>query len=237
MSPAAGAARGLRRDAERNRQRILAAAREVFAEAGLDVGVEQIAARAGVGMGTLYRRFPNKEALIDAIFEARLAEFLSITERAVQREDAWEGLRSFLEAALELQAGDRGLKEILASRRHGRRAVEASRRRVTIVMNELVARAQQQGAVRQDITATDIAMIMWGSGGVVDVAGSVAPNLWRRYLGLVLDALHTPSPSALPEPPLTPVQLRAAASARRPHAAARSGRPRHPSRRRLSLEP
>jgi AcrR family transcriptional regulator len=205
-------ARRLRRDAAHNRQRILAAARELFAERGLDVGVEQIAARAGVGMGTLYRRFPNKATLIDAIFEARLSEYLEIAERAAEREDAWEGLRTFLEAALGLQARDRGLKEILASRRHGRRGVDTGRRRVGVIMNELVARAQRQGDVRPDITAADVAMIMWGSGGVVDMTVDVAPNLWRRYLGLILDSLHTPKPSSLPVPPLAPAKLRAVVS-------------------------
>jgi AcrR family transcriptional regulator len=216
--------RVLRRDAERNRQRILAAARKLFAERGLDVAVEQIALAAGVGMGTLYRRFPTKEMLIDAIFEARLAEYVQLAERALEHDDAWSALRAFLDAALGLQARDRGLQEILASYRHGRRGVDAGRGRVGPLIDELVRRAQQQGTVRSDITAGDIAMIMWGAGGIAEIAGSVAPNLWRRYLVLILDALRTPTASQLPEPPLTRAQLSAAMSSAREHPA--TGRPR-----------
>lgn len=211
---AAEPARRLRRDAERNRQRILAAARELFAERGLEVGVEQIAARAGVGMGTLYRRFPTKAALIDAIFDARVEEYLLITERAVEHEDAWDGLRAFLEGTIGLQARDRGLKEILSSRRQSPRGRDIGRSAGNVI-TELVTRAQRAGIVRHDVTAGDIAMIMWGSGGVADVAASIAPNLWRRYLGLMLDALRTPSPGDLAGPPLTPGQLGKIASARR----------------------
>jgi AcrR family transcriptional regulator len=212
---AVGSRRPLRRDAERNRRRILTAARELFAEQGLEVGVEQIAARAGVGMGTLYRRFPTKSALIDAIFQARLSEYLGVAEQAIAYEDAWEGLRAFLQGAIELQARDRGLKEILDGRRHERGGLDGGRRRVGEVIDELVVRAQRQGALRGDVTAGDIAMIVWGSGGIADVAARVAPNLWRRYLGLMLDGLRTPTPSDLVQPPLTLAQLRAAVSATR----------------------
>jgi AcrR family transcriptional regulator len=202
----------LRQDAERNRQRILAAARELFAERGLEVSVERIAARAGVGIGTLYRRFPTKEALIDAIFEARLAEYVQVAERALEHEDGWGGLRDFLEAALELQARDRGLKEILVSERHGRQGVEAGRDRLGPLIAALVGRAQREGKLRADLTPADMAMIMWSAGGVMDLTAAVAPNLWRRHLGLVLDALATPVPTRLVEPPLTRAQLRAAQS-------------------------
>lgn len=217
----------LRSDAERNRRRILAAARELFAERGLDASVEEIAARAGVGMGTLYRRFETKDALIDSIFQERLDEYTQLLERALGHADAWQGLRGFLEQALALQARDRGLKEILASARRGRRGVEARRGRIGPTIELLLQRAQQQGAVRDDVTATDIAMIMWGSGGVVDIAASVSPNLWRRYLGLMLDALCTPAPSPLRERPLSRAKARAAISEarsrRRRHAAGGDG--------------
>jgi AcrR family transcriptional regulator len=210
----AGPARRLRRDAARNRQRILAAARELFAERGLEVGVDQIAARAGVGMGTLYRRFPTKAALIDAIFDARVEEYLRIADRAVEHEDAWEGLRAFLEGAIGLQARDRGLKEILDSRSQSPRGRDVGRSAGEVIA-ELLARAQRAGVVRDDITAGDIAMIMWGSGGVADVAARIAPDLWRRYVGLMLDALRTPAPGELAGAPLTATQLRKIAAARR----------------------
>ncbi len=206
--------RGLRADAERNRQRILAAARELFAERGLDVSVEQIAARAGVGMGTLYRRFATKDELIDAIAQERLTEYMQAIQRAASHADGWTGLRLFLESALELQARDRGLKEILANRRHGRGRVDQRRQHLTRVIEGILDRAKQQGRLRPDVTVGDIAMIMWGSGGIVDMTAGVAPDLWRRYLDLILDALTTSAPRSLGAPPLTRAQLRAAVAPR-----------------------
>src|SRR5262249_42662504 len=95
--------RPLRRDAERNRLRILDAARELCAERGLEVTLDDVAHRAGVGVGTVYRRFPDKEQLIDALFEERLVEFSAIGEEALAAEDPLEGLGSFLERMIELQ--------------------------------------------------------------------------------------------------------------------------------------
>src|SRR5580765_4069967 len=95
------AARPLRRDARENLDRILVAARAAFAELGLDAGVEEIAGRAGVGMGTLYRRFPNKDALIDAVFEGHLERVAAAAERAAEASDAWDGLLGYLTYVVE----------------------------------------------------------------------------------------------------------------------------------------
>ncbi len=111
--------RPLRRDAERNRQRILAAAREAFAEDGLSVTLDEIARRAGVGVGTIYRRFPDKEQLIDALFEDRMKEFAAEAEQAMLAQDPWTGLVSFMERATEQHACDRGFKEVVLSGSHG----------------------------------------------------------------------------------------------------------------------
>ena len=97
----------LRADARRNREKVVAAASAAFAESGLDAQVEDIARRAGVGVGTLYRHFPTKDALIDAIVDARFAELTGAAERALEEDDVWAGFESFLVAAVELQAGDR----------------------------------------------------------------------------------------------------------------------------------
>src|SRR5215207_8155029 len=107
--------RPLRRDAERNRLRILAAAREAFAEEGLCVTLDEIARRAGVGVGTVYRRFPDKESLVDALFEHRMEEFVALAEECLRAEDPWEGLTCFLEQATEQHACDRGFKEVALS--------------------------------------------------------------------------------------------------------------------------
>src|SRR4051794_21946295 len=110
---APGAEPKLRADAARNRERILAAAAEAFAGGGLTVTLDEIARRAGVGVGTVYRRFPDKDVLIDALFEQRIAELVALAVEAREAPDAWTGLVHFFEAGLALQAADRGLKEVL----------------------------------------------------------------------------------------------------------------------------
>src|SRR3954449_11052411 len=97
-----GGETGLRKDAERNRQRIVDAATELFAERGLAVTLNDIAHHADVGVGTVYRRFPDKDLLIDALFEERVQEMLDLAEESLACEDAWQGLVSFLEGSLEL---------------------------------------------------------------------------------------------------------------------------------------
>ena len=112
--------RPLRKDAERNRQRILAAAAEVFAARGLDVTLDDIAAHAGVGVGTVYRRFTDKDELFDAVFERHLDQVAALASDALEAPDAWEGLTTYLERSLRMQLEDRGFTEILYGR-SGRR--------------------------------------------------------------------------------------------------------------------
>src|SRR4051794_32398592 len=104
--------RPLRKDAERNRQRILAAAGELFSEAGLSATLDAVAERAGVGVGTVYRRFPDKEALIDALFEERIDQIVAIAQECSALDDSWDALRCFFERSITLHGQDRALKEI-----------------------------------------------------------------------------------------------------------------------------
>ena len=105
--------RPLRSDAARNRELILATAAEVFAEHGLDAGYDEIARRAGIGVGTVYRRFPERSELVQALFESRIEEMVAIAEEAASQQDPWDGLTLFLERAIERQVADRGLKEVM----------------------------------------------------------------------------------------------------------------------------
>lgn len=194
--------RPLRRDAERNRLRILEAAREVFAARGLGVSLDEIAHHAGVGVGTVYRRFPDKEALIDALFEQRVEEFAAMAEAACRHEDAWEGLVGFLTGAVGMQAEDRGLKELLLSTEHGRTRVASVRDRIGPIVDEVVERAKAAGALREDVMPHDVPLINMMLGTVADAARDTNPELWRRYLGLVLDGLRPgrTAPTPLPQP-------------------------------------
>jgi AcrR family transcriptional regulator len=212
------AERPLRADAERNRQRILEAARQLFASRGLAVTLDDIAHHAGVGVGTAYRRFPDKEALIDALFEDRIDELATMAEDALAQDDAWDGLATFLERGLALQAADRGLHEVVLGSVHGRGRLARARERMKPPIDELVARAQASGNLRGDIDPTDMPLIHLMLGAVVDYTREVAPDAWRRFLTIVLDGLraHRETPTALPTKALEPAQVDDAMRAWRP---------------------
>src|SRR6266540_3571783 len=182
--------RPLRRDAERNRQRILDAARELFAERGLGVTLNDIAHHAGVGVGTVYRRFPDKAPLIDALFEQRLEEFVGLMNAALDDPDPWQGFAGFLERALELQAADRGLRELVLGAPGGFERVAQLRAQLYPLGERLVQRAREAGQLHAECEAQDIAVLQLMLGLVIDVAQDVEPELWRRYLGIVFQGLR-----------------------------------------------
>lgn len=210
--------RPLRRDAERNRLRILAAAREVFAEHGLTASLDDIARHAEVGVGTVYRRYPDKDALIDALFEQRMEEFAAIAEEALGYTDAWAGLVFFLEGAVGMQAADRGLKELLLSSGHSRDRVTRVRDRIAPIVGQVVERAKASGALRADVEQFDIPMINMMLGAIADASRDVSPELWRRYLGVMLDGLRAEraGPSELTVPSLEMDEMDSVMQAWRP---------------------
>ena len=214
MSATATDTKTLRSDARRNRERLVASARELIAHQGPDVSVEEITQHAGLGMGTLYRHFPTKDELIDAVLEDSFAELVELARSAAEEEDAWTGLTTFLEQALARHAANRGLKDVLASREHGRRRAEAMRKRIRPVLQELIERAQAQGTLRADFTGEDLPLVFWTAGRVIETTAAVSPEYWRRYLGLLLDGLRAGSATELPEPALTRAQLARAAGRR-----------------------
>jgi AcrR family transcriptional regulator len=200
--------RPLRKDAERNRRRILDAAGELFAEQGLHVTLDAVAARAGVGVGTVYRRFVDKEALIDALFEVRIEQVVAIAQDALQGDDAWEGLVTFFEEALELHAHDRGLKELLFTTAHGRDRVSQARERIKPLVSRIVERAQAAGQLRADVEVADMPVLQLMLTSVMEYAGDAAPEVWRRCLAIVLDGLRAgPESRPLTTPALTDDEL------------------------------
>jgi len=210
--------RPLRRDAERNRQRILEAARDAFAEDGLAVTLDEIARRAGVGVGTVYRRFADKEQLIDALFEERIGEVVALGEASLRREDAWEGLIEFLEGATAMHADDRGLKEVALSTGHGRERVARARELVIPLVTRLVERAQEQGSLRPDLQPTDLPLLQLMLGALSECTRDVEPEVWRRFLGILTDGLRTrrDEPSRLGCEGLEPEQVQRTMRAWRP---------------------
>ncbi|HYF28485.1 MAG TPA: helix-turn-helix domain-containing protein [Baekduia sp.] len=207
----------LRADAERNRQRLLDAARDVFADRGLSVTLDEIAKHAGVGVGTAYRRFRNKDELIDALLEARIDELTAIAERWLAHPDPWAAVRGYLEEAMQLQCADRGLKQVLFAPGHG--AVRVARARQTLgpAVSRLVARAREAGVVRADLQGTDLALFNKMLGEVVDLGRDVEPDLWRRYLDILLAGIRADAPPArLVVPALDPDRFQQAMAAYKP---------------------
>ena len=170
---------------------MLAAASELFAEQGLNVTLNDIAHRAGVGVGTAYRRFANKDEVIEALFDQRLEEVIAVAHEALEDPDAWHGLVTFLERSLHMQFGDRGFTQMLNSPQLGRARVDETRDRIAPLMTALVERAQRQGVVRADLDQTDLFFIQMALSAVTDVTRTLAPDLYLRYLTLFLDGIRT----------------------------------------------
>ncbi len=201
--------RPLRRDAERNLQRILATARRVFAARGLGATLDDIAAAAGVGVGTVYRRFPNKKALLKALFGNKIRELVEIAQEALQQPSGWQGLCFFLERAHAVQAQDRGLRQMLMCDRDEGDQASQTQRELGPLVADLIRRAQAEGALRSDLTATDIPLIAVMISGIMDQCSAVKPELWRRYLTIILDGLRATRDAATPltVDPLTEEQI------------------------------
>jgi AcrR family transcriptional regulator len=191
--------RPLRADAARNRALILDAARVAFADGGLDVGVEEIARRAGVGKGTLYRRFPTKEALVQAIFDDILGEFEQLAEEAADEPDAGEAFARFLDGAARMQASNQGFYDVVAQRLGASALTGEQRRRFIEAAARPLRRAQAQGRVRDDLVAEDIQLMLRMLGATTRPAidGRPMDDHWPRYLGLLLDALRPGSATPL----------------------------------------
>jgi AcrR family transcriptional regulator len=179
----------LRADAARNRQRILVAAGEVFAERGLDATLDDIADHAGLGVGTVYRRFPRKEELIEALFEQAVNEVVVLAQEAAAMEDSWQGLLWFLERATEMQAKDLGLRDVVLHSGYGSERVAMARNSIVPAVTRLVEQAQRDGHLRADFVPADIPIIELMVSSVAACTSSKDPDLWRRYLFIVLDGL------------------------------------------------
>lgn len=186
-----------RSDARRNRALLVAAARDLFAEKGVDAPVEEITRRAGVGMGTLYRHFARKDELIDAVLEDAFGEMLALAEHAAAADDAWAGFTGFLEHTLELRAQNRGIKDLIASPEHGARHAEM-RKRIRPLLRRMIERAQAQGSLRTDFTLDDLSSVFWSAARVIEMTQETSANSWRRFLGYLLDGLRASAATPLP---------------------------------------
>jgi AcrR family transcriptional regulator len=192
---------GLRVDAERNRQRIVTAAREVFAEAGLEVPIEDIAKRAGVGVGTLYRRYPTRADLIAAAFEGKMTAYAEGARQALSEPDPWQGFCGYVEKICAMQAGDRGFTTVLTMTFPMAKRFEADRDQAFADMKMLVERAKAAGKLRADFVTEDMPMFLMANAGVLTATGDAAPDTWRRLVGYLIQACAAQAAQPLPDPP------------------------------------
>ena len=192
------ALRPLRRDARHNREVVLAAARRMFALHGAECGFEDIAREAGVGVGTVYRRFPDRRTLIEAILEERVTDVDATVSEALALEDAWAAARLFIGSAARMQRADRGLRDLLHDPGFVSAGLAMLRRRIAPAAEELAGRLKDDGA-RPDLTGEDLLVLVRMLGSLPPEAGTAAPTDrdagFVRYLGLVLDGLRSrPAP-------------------------------------------
>jgi AcrR family transcriptional regulator len=174
----------LRADARRNRERIMVAARAVFADKGSEAQIDDVAKRAKVGVGTVYRHFPTKEALVDAVVREGFEEIAGYAREALEREEAWDGFEALIWRSAERNAEDRGFCEAIAMTDRSDLAGECG---LDALTQQLLDRAKKQGTVRQDASSQDVALMMCALGAVMRLDASQA---WRRYLTLMLDGLR-----------------------------------------------
>ena len=219
--------RPLRKDAARNRELLIEAAREVFAQRGLEASLDDVAHHAGLGVGTAYRHFANKYELASALMQQTIDAIVRSVEQALLVEDPWQGLVDFLEDTIRAQAADRGLREVLTGV-HDPEKMDRVADRLVGPINELMRRAQESGAVRADADSTDLGFLMGMMGAVADMAGDTAPDLWRRYLTLMLNGLR-PGGAPLVTPALSQQEFRAAMATHKQKLTARTSLPPRPS--------
>ena len=190
-----------RADARRNRERVLESARECYARSGLDAQVDEIARGAGVGVGTVYRHFPTKEALSTALAADHFRRLAARARAALEHDDPWEGFSEFMRRAAEQQAGDRALSEVMAAQPDVMREAAMNRADLHEAVAELVARAQAAGKLRADVVPGDVPMLMCGLGRAMRTQSGEPWMSWQRYLAIVLDGLRAPGTTSLPDGP------------------------------------
>jgi len=194
----------LRADATRNRDAILAAAKEIFAERGIEASLEEIAARARVGIATLYRRFPSRQHLVAAALVEKVAKYAEAAEAALAIPDAWVGFCSYVRTICELQAGDRGLADLLSMTLPADERVERLRAAAHDHVAKLIDRAKAAGKLRDDFVSEDLLILLIANAALVHVTRAEAPGASRRLVALALDAFgRTDAAGPLPSPPST----------------------------------
>ncbi|WP_128433704.1 TetR/AcrR family transcriptional regulator [Streptomyces cyaneus] len=191
----------LRSDAERNRERIIAAARTVFARDGLGASMASVARQAGVGIATMFRRFPTKEELVEAVFCDRMDAYVDAVAVALDDPDPWHGFTVYIEAACAMQAADYGFADVLTTTFPTAKALEKRRNEAYEGMVELISRAKATGRLREDFESSDLVLLHMANAGVINATSDAAPDSWRRVVALFLQSFEAPARGPLPASP------------------------------------
>ncbi|WP_109526611.1 TetR/AcrR family transcriptional regulator [Nocardia aurea] len=189
--PAQAGASSLRKDAERNRERVVEAARRTFAREGLSASMASVAREAGVGIATLFRRFPTRDDLIAAVFADRMDAYTAAVLDALSDTDPWGGFRRFVQEVCSMQAADRGFADVLTMTFPGARDLECQRSHAYHGFLELVERAKATGRLRPDFTSQDLVVLLMANAGVIAVTHDSAPDAWRRLVAYMIQAFET----------------------------------------------
>ena len=193
--------RGLRADAERNRERIIETARCVFAEQGLDASTNEIARRAGVGVATVFRRFPTRDELVAAAFADKMDTYDAAIDDALADPDPWHGFCTYIERICSMQADDRGFADVLTMTFPTAKGLEERRNRSGRLLAQLLDKAKATGRLRQDFAHQDVPLILMANAGVVTATRDAAPEAWRRLVGYLTQAFAAETAQPLPKPP------------------------------------
>jgi AcrR family transcriptional regulator len=199
----------LRADAARNRSNILEAAREVFAEQGLDAPLDEIAKKAGAGNATLYRRFPTRADLIAEVFAEQMAEHLDAVEVGLGDPDPWRGFVSYVRTACAMQTRDRGIADLVTMDVSSAPEIERLRSRAFEGLVRLVERARSAAVLRADFSTEDVVVILMANAGLVERASSVAADASGRLVHVLLDGLRSAAATEGPPAP-SPRRMRLA---------------------------
>jgi AcrR family transcriptional regulator len=199
-----------RRDARRNRELLVATAREVLSEGGLEASLEEVARRAELSIGTLYNHFPSRTDLIDAALAERIRESVANVERALEQPDPWTGLVDHLTTIAEWSAEDRGFAEACVHTLPADSEMERAKARGHALTERLVARAQEAGALRADIGLPDLGLLISAVVDATEGIRATAPDMWRRHLAVLFDGLRADAAHPLPGPAPDPDEVAAA---------------------------
>lgn len=202
----------LRKDAAQRRQLLIDVAREVFAEHGVKATLHDVAREAGVGVGTVYRRFANKQELLEEIYKEQVDELEQLLHEALALEDAWEALEFYVRRSIALQVRDRGMAQIISGHYMTKDLFDASRARIAPLVNALAKNAVRSGQARADLVGTDLIFVQIGLLAIADMQyldaaqgmEAMVGKLYERYLQIALDGMRVEAArEALPVPPLT----------------------------------